>query len=56
METKDILRSLREKNKLTQDQMAERLMVTRQAVSRWDGSCPKNSMFRSTRSSAPRGS
>ena len=36
METKDILRSLREKNKLTQDQMAERLMVTRQAVSRWE--------------------
>ena len=36
METKDILRSLREKNKLTQDQMAKRLMVTRQAVSRWE--------------------
>lgn len=36
METKDILRSLREKNKMTQDQMAERLMVTRQAVSRWE--------------------
>ena len=36
METKDILRSLREKNNLTQDQMAERLMVTRQAVSRWE--------------------
>ena len=52
METKDILRSLREKNKLTQDQMAERLMVTRQAVSRWEN----GAMFRSTRSSAPRGS
>ena len=36
METKDILRSLREKNRMTQDQMAERLMVTRQAVSRWE--------------------
>ena len=36
METKDILRSLREKNKMTQDQMAERLMVTRQAGSRWE--------------------
>ena len=35
METKDILRQLREKNHLTQDQMAERVMVTRQAVSRW---------------------
>ena len=36
METKDILRQLREKNDLTQDQMAERVMVTRQAVSRWE--------------------
>ena len=36
METKDILRQLREKNRLTQDQLAERVMVTRQAVSRWD--------------------
>ena len=34
METKDVLRQLREKNNLTQDQMAERVMVTRQAVSR----------------------
>lgn len=38
METKDILRQLREKNHLTQDQMAERVMVTRQAVSRWENS------------------
>ena len=36
METKDVLRQLREKNHLTQDQMAERVMVTRQAVSRWE--------------------
>ncbi len=36
METKEILRQLREKNHLTQDQMAERVMVTRQAVSRWE--------------------
>ena len=36
METKDILKQLREKNNLTQDQMAERVMVTRQAVSRWE--------------------
>lgn len=36
METKMILKDLREKNHLTQDQMAERMMVTRQAVSRWE--------------------
>ncbi|MDE6314647.1 MAG: helix-turn-helix domain-containing protein [Lachnospiraceae bacterium] len=36
MELKDILKSLREKNQLTQEQMAERIMVTRQAVSRWE--------------------
>ena len=36
METKEILKQLREKNNLTQDQMAERVMVTRQAVSRWE--------------------
>ena len=36
METKDILKDLREKNHLTQEQMAERVAVTRQAVSRWE--------------------
>lgn len=36
MEIKDILKNLREKNNLTQEQMAERMMVTRQAVSRWE--------------------
>ena len=38
MEMKDILKQLREKNNLTQEQMAARLMVTRQAVSRWENS------------------
>lgn len=36
METHEILRTLREKKNLTQDQLAERVMVTRQAVSRWE--------------------
>ncbi|MBP3205524.1 MAG: helix-turn-helix domain-containing protein [Blautia sp.] len=36
MEMRDILKNLREKNNLTQDQLAERVMVTRQAVSRWE--------------------
>lgn len=36
MEMQDIFKSLREKNHLTQEQMAKRVMVTRQAVSRWE--------------------
>lgn len=36
MEIRDVLKSLREKHHLTQEQMAERALVTRQAVSRWE--------------------
>ncbi len=36
MEVKDILRQMREKHHLTQGELAERVLVTRQAVSRWE--------------------
>ena len=36
METKDILLELRTKNGLSQDDLAEKVFVTRQAVSRWE--------------------
>lgn len=36
MEIQDIIKKLREKSHLTQEQMAERLLVSRQAVSRWE--------------------
>ena len=36
METKDVILMLRNKQKLTQDELAEKVYVTRQAVSRWE--------------------
>ena len=36
MDIRDILKNLREKKHLTQEQLAEHVMVSRQAVSRWE--------------------
>ena len=36
MEIRDILKNLREKKHLTQEQLAEHVLVSRQAVSRWE--------------------
>jgi transcriptional regulator with XRE-family HTH domain len=36
METKDVILELRTKRGLSQDDLAEKVMVTRQAVSRWE--------------------
>ena len=36
MKTSEILKSIRIKKNLTQDEMAEKLLVTRQAISRWE--------------------
>ncbi len=36
MNTKDVLLELRTKNNMSQDDLAEKVFVTRQAVSRWE--------------------
>ena len=36
MDTKEVIFELRTKNGLSQDELAEKVFVTRQAVSRWE--------------------
>ena len=36
MNTKDVLYALRTRNGLSQDELAEKIFATRQAVSRWE--------------------
>ena len=42
MDTKDILFQLRTQKGLSQDELAEKIFVTRQAVSRWENGLSLN--------------
>ena len=55
METKDVILQLRTQKGLSQDELAERILVTRQAVSRWENgeTVPNTETLKASKREAP---